>query len=310
MTESIVDISRRFFEQVVKPILAECFPEVLAHAAIGVVGYGSEVLRLDDAYSSDHHWGLRVDTLLPHELFVVHADEIKRVVGAGLPAEFEGHALRTGHVDGAGVAPESLRDFLLRTIGIDHAPRNHVEWLKLPEEDIIHVTNGEIWHDPSGNFSRLRTALQAYYPEPVRQRRIAHWCRYFSGMGTYALRRAILRDNEYYANIAFTRALRLGVQLAFLLDKTYFPYDKWTYAHFVNLPRLAQPLKPLVDEAARLATPWERKLELLHNLSDVLDATMVADGLIRPHPRFQVSPTSGYRLLGTCLCRDHPGSSG
>ena len=26
-------------------------------------------------------------------------------------------------------------------------------------------------------------------PEPVRLRRIAHWCRYYSGMGTYALKR-------------------------------------------------------------------------------------------------------------------------
>ena len=297
MSESIVDISRRFFEQIVKPILAQHFSDVLDRAAIGVVGYGSEALRLDDEYSSDHHWGLRVDALLPHDLFVSHADEIKRVVGANLPAEFEGQSLRTGHLSGAGVAPDSRRDFLVRTIGIDHAPRNHVEWLKMPEEDIIHVINGEIWHDPAGEFSAIRETLRNYYPEPVRLRRIAHWCRYFSGMGAYALKRAILRNNEYYANITFTRALRLGVQLAFLLDKRYFPYDKWTYAHFVQLPRLAEPLKPLVDEASSLSTTWERKLDLLHEISDILDAAMVADGLIQPHPRYQVSPTSGYRLL-------------
>ena len=32
-------------------------------------------------------------------------------------------------------------------------------------------------------------------------------------------------------------------------------------------------------------------------MADVLDATMVADGIIRPHPDFTESPTSGYRLL-------------
>jgi hypothetical protein len=32
-------------------------------------------------------------------------------------------------------------------------------------------------------------------------------------------------------------------------------------------------------------------------MADVLDAALVEDGLIRPHPRFQASPTSGYRLL-------------
>ena len=35
--------------------------------------------------------------------------------------------------------------------------------------------------------SRNRAAFDGYYPEPVRLRRIAHWCRYISGMGAYAL---------------------------------------------------------------------------------------------------------------------------
>ncbi|HMR65972.1 MAG TPA: DUF4037 domain-containing protein, partial [Anaerolineae bacterium] len=181
--------------------------------------------------------------------------------------------------------------------GLDHPPQTYEEWLRIPEEDIIHLVNGEIWHDPSGKFSEIRAVFAGYYPEPVRLRRIAHWCRYFSGMGTYALKRALLRQNEYYANVTFTRALRLGVQLAFLLDKQYFPYDKWTMAYFARLPRLAEPLLPPVNEAVKLSTPWERKLELLHQMADILDETMVADGNIEPHPKFAVSPTSGYRLM-------------
>jgi hypothetical protein len=101
---------------------------------------------------------------------------------------------------------------------------------------------------------------------------------------------------NFYATIALP-AIRLGVQLAFLLDKQYFPYDKWLLAYFERLPRLAAPLYPIVSEAVRLSTPWERKLELLHQLSDILDATMVADGLIAPHPKIAVSHTSGYRQL-------------
>jgi uncharacterized protein DUF4037 len=131
----------------------------------------------------------------------------------------------------------------------------------------------------------------------VRLRRIAHWCRYYSGMGAYALKRAILRDNELYATITFARALRLGVQLAFLLDRRYYPYDKWLLAFFERLPRMADRLGPIVAEAARLATPWERKLALLDQMSDVLDATMVEDGIIAPHPPFAGSASSGYRLL-------------
>ena len=297
MSESIIDVSRDFFNEIVRPILEEKFPEETAQTAFGIFGYGSETLRLDDTYSSDHHWGLRIDAVVPDEICQERCQEIIQVVSNNLPASYRGHPLREGHVSGSGLAPDSQTAYLTRTIGLDRAPETYTEWLSIPEEDIIHITNGEIWHDPAGHFSAIRQVFLDYYPEPVRLRRIAHWCRYFSGMGTYALKRAILRNNEFYAATAFGKALRWGVQLAFMLDRRYFPYDKWLLAFFERLPRLAGPLLPIVHEAASLATSWERKLELLDQMADILDQTMVADGIIKPHPKFAPSSTSGYRLL-------------
>lgn len=297
MNASIIEISRQFFEEIVKPILLEHFPEETAQTAFGIFGYGSEALGLDDEYSRDHHWGLRIDALMPEEVFENRRQVIMETLSASLPDSYQGHSLRQAHLAGAGLAPDNLTAFLQRTIGLDHAPTTYTEWLNIPEEDIIHMINGEVWYDPPGKFTAIRQTLNNYYPEPVRLRRIAHWCRYFSGMGTYALKRAILRDNDFYATTRFSNAIRLGIQLAFLLDKRYFPYDKWLMAYFERLPRLAEPLRPLVNEAVKLSTPWERKLDLLHRLADVLDRTMVADGLIKPHPKFAISPTSGYRLM-------------
>lgn len=297
MRRSTIDVSRDFFFQVVKPILEREFPEETAQTAFGVFGYGSEALYLDDEISRDHHWGLRIDALMPDEMFKSRRETIMQVVSANLPPSFQGYSLREGLIPGKGLALDSLPAFLLRTIGIDHAPQTHLEWLSIPEEDIIHVINGQVWNDPAGRFTAIRQALMNYYPEPVRRRRIAHWCRYFSGMGTYALKRAILRGDEFYATTAFAKAIRWGIQLAFLLDRHYFPYDKWLMAHFERLPRMAGLLRPLVYEALKPATPWERKLDLLHEMADVIDAVLVADGLIKPHPHFVGSPTSGYRLL-------------
>jgi hypothetical protein len=297
LTESIITISRDFFETIVKPILLDHFPDETAQTAFGLFGYGSEALGLDDDFSRDHHWGLRIDALMPEAIFETKRQAIMDTLGENLPDAYQGHSLRLAHLDGAGLAPDNLTAFLTRTVGLDHAPTSYAEWLSIPEEDIIHVVNGEVWYDPLGRFSAVRDVFAGYYPEPVRRRRIAHWCRFFSGMGTYALKRAILRDNEFYATTRFSNALRLGLQLAFLLDRQYFPYDKWLMAHFERLPRLSEPLLPLVNEAVKLSTGWERKLDLLHHMADILDQTMVADGLIKPHPKFAVSPTSGYRLL-------------
>ncbi len=297
MTESIIALSREFFFDIVKPILERRFPEETPQAAIGVFGYGSEALGLDDQYSSDHHFGLRIDMVLPDQICQAKCQEIVRVVSEYLPPAYRGHSLREGHVSGAGLAPESLQHYLRRTIGMDHIPQSYQDWLTIPDEEVIHITNGEVWYDPTGRFTAIREAFANHYPEPVRLRRIAHWCRYFSGMGSYALKRAILRDNEYYAATAFGKAIRWGVQLAFMLDRQYFPYDKWIMAFFERLPRLAEPLLPVVNEAVSLSTPWERKLALLNEMADILDGTMVADGIIEPHPKFTGSASSGYRLL-------------
>lgn len=297
MNDSIIDISRAFFEEIVKPILLEHFPEETAQTAFGVFGYGSEALRLDDEYSRDHHWGLRIDALMPADLFETKRQSIMETLAAHLPASFQGHSLREGHLAGAGLAPDNLYAYLKRTIGLDRAPQSDVEWLRIPEEDIIHIINGEVWHDPRGEFTAIRQTFQGYYPEPVRLRRIAHWCRFFSGMGTYALKRAILRNNEFYATTRFSNAIRLGIQLAFLLDKVYYPYDKWLMAYFARLPRMYARMGGLVEEAVMQTTSWERKLNLLHQMTDVLDEAMVADGIIQPHRKFAISPTSGYRLM-------------
>lgn len=297
MSTRVVEVSRELFQEVVLPLLRRELPEETGQAAFGLFGYGSEAYGMDDELSRDHHWGLRIDGLLPGSLLRERGEAILAVVESSMPGEFRGYPLRHGHLKGAGLTLDSLEAFLSRTIGVDRMPGTSLEWLRVPEEEILHVINGEVWHDPSGRFTSVRRSFEAYYPEEVWRRRIAHWCRYFSGMGSYALQRALLRGDEFYAATAFAKAIRWGVQLAFLLDRVYFPYDKWLMAYFRRLPRLHAPMRPLVEEAVRLSTSWERKAALLDAISDVLDAAMVADGLIRPHARFERSPTSGYRLL-------------
>lgn len=307
---SIIAESRAFFEEIVRPLLEQHFPAETKSMAAGFFGYGSEVLGLDDAYSTDHHFGLRVNALLPQATLDSRGSEIENMLAAGLPQDWRGRSLREGYTRTKGVALASLEHHLLSTIGLDHPPRTNTEWLSIPEEDITHVIAGEVWHDPSGRFTAVREALKAYYPEPVRLRRLAHWCRYFSGMGVYALKRALLRDNMLYSSTTFARSLRWGVQMAFMLDRTYYPYDKWLTAMFHRLPRMGKRLAHIVEEAPQLTTSWQRKLDLLHEMSDILDAAMVEDGLISPHPKFAVSPTSGYRLLENAyaeLIRKCPG---
>jgi hypothetical protein len=296
-TSQILQTSRDFFNEVVYPILKAHFPDEIEVAACGFFGYGSECLGMDDELSRDHHFGLRVNMLMPEDVVSAKGEAMLQTLSDELPETYRGFSLRAGHEKGAGVAPESLDGFLTRTIGITHAPNTFAEWLNIPEEDIIHVINGEVWHDPSRAFSTIRAVLGDYYPDPVWKRRIAHWCRYFSGMGLYPMRRAVLRENWVYATTAFGRTMKWAMELAFMLNRIYFPYDKWLYPFFEALPEVAPEMNPLILEASSDSCSWERRIEIFERISDLLDAKMVELGLVPPHPHFRGSPTSGYRLL-------------
>ena len=82
---SIIDESRDFWEEIVSPLLQARFPAETSQMAAGFFGYGSEVLRLDDEYSTDHHFGLRVNALLPADVLEAKGTAIEDMLAAQLP---------------------------------------------------------------------------------------------------------------------------------------------------------------------------------------------------------------------------------
>jgi hypothetical protein len=85
------ELSRRFYLDVVAPLLAEAMPG-LEYAA-GRLGSGSDVLGLDDAMSRDHDWGCRL-TLLVDEPDRDAVPQITELLERGLPESYRGHPVR------------------------------------------------------------------------------------------------------------------------------------------------------------------------------------------------------------------------
>ncbi len=292
-----LDLARRFFEQEAKPAMEKHCPEVLKEAACGLAGQGSECFGYDDEYSRDHHWGPRVMVWLPDDYFATLDPVIWQRVSMVLPSHFEGYEVVSGLLGGAGLEPEGISNFLMRAIGRKDLPETFQDWLDIPEEDFAHVVNGEVWHDGKGEFTKMRDFINGYYPDEVWKRRIAHWCRYASGMALYAMKRAGLRQNTVFYFTAFGRTLKMTMELACMLNRTYFPYDKWLYTKFCELENLAPEMLPLIDEATTYNTSWERRNNICEELHIMLDAYMVEIGLVTPHPKYKSHPTTGLRIL-------------
>ena len=52
-----LELAKRYYEEVGRPMLEREFPELLPRLAAGLVGEGSECLGFDDAISQDHDFG-------------------------------------------------------------------------------------------------------------------------------------------------------------------------------------------------------------------------------------------------------------
>ena len=52
-----LELAKRYYEEVGRPMLERDFPELLPRLAAGLVGEGSECLGFDDAISQDHDFG-------------------------------------------------------------------------------------------------------------------------------------------------------------------------------------------------------------------------------------------------------------
>ncbi len=85
-----------FYEEVVKPILADEFPDLVYDA--GLFGSGSEVQGFDTAQSTDHGWAPRVRLVLSDVDHARFADAIKERLRHRLPYQFRGYSTNVEQV--------------------------------------------------------------------------------------------------------------------------------------------------------------------------------------------------------------------
>jgi hypothetical protein len=123
-------------------------------------------------------------------------------------------------------------------IGPYQPPSNDDEWLALPENALAAATNGKVFQDPLGEFTRIRSALLQFYPEDVRLKKIASRCMTIGREGQYNFPRCVKRGEFYAAQYAETKFCADAMSMVFLLNKRYAPFYKWIHRALKELPDL------------------------------------------------------------------------
>lgn len=224
-----LETAKQYYEIYGRQMIRGQFPERADQTAAGLVGYGSECLGFDDEISTDHDYGPSFCIWLPRELYQQCGKEMQAAYDA-LPKEFMGCSARVEEEQGKGrVGVLCLEDFYLEILGTDRVPETEAEWFSLSEASLSTATNGAVFEDPCGKFTRIREGLLSYYPQEVWRKKLAESLARAAQAGQYNYARAMKRGERIAAEIALTEFVKETMQIVYLLNKKYAPFYKWMH---------------------------------------------------------------------------------
>jgi hypothetical protein len=270
-----LDLHREFFRECGRPLLMQAFPHEFPQLAVASVGFGSDRLGADDQVSRDHCWepGFQIlSSRLPRE----RLKEIESHLFEHLPWEFRGFP----RSDCCG-SPNTIRawiidEFFSSLTGVASPPARDRQWLLIADEALCHVTNGEVFHDPAGDFTARRAAF-GYYPENVWRLKLAGRAARIS-VQRYQLERCAAHGEDTAADLMLNEGLREVFHLTCLVNRRYAPMDKWLPWAVRRLPILAGDTGPLVA-SIRETTDLRRRLSLYTEIVDLCARYVYDSGL-------------------------------
>jgi hypothetical protein len=190
------------------------------------------------------------------------------------------------HMCFIGTVAQFMRGYL-GINALDH-PLSTGEWLALPEQHLRTIRSGGVWHDGTGELTRLRTLLH-WYPENIWRYLLRAQWRRIEQEEAFPGRCAEVGD-ELGSRVVAARMVREVMHLAFLTEREYMPYSKWLGTAFSRL-RMAERLEPALLDALA-ASDWSSRERALSAAYEIAAAEFNALGLCEPVPA-RVSPFYG-----------------
>ncbi|MEE1208506.1 DUF4037 domain-containing protein [Parafannyhessea umbonata] len=244
-----MELAKRYFGTF-GPVLVSGLPySVESRLAFGLVGPGSECLGFDDDISRDHDFGPGFCVWIPADLWDTYGSELARRY-ATLPGEFLGEKRKESELAGQRVGVFCTESFYRTYTGLGRVPQGVAEWLRIPEQLLAIVCGGEVFRDPSGQFTRVREAYQGFYPELVVRKKLAADMAVMAQSGQYNLGRCLVRRDLVAADVARGEFLCATMAALHLLSRTYMPFYKWS---FRSLRESAHVPAPVCDVVRRIA---------------------------------------------------------
>ncbi|MEE1186476.1 MAG: DUF4037 domain-containing protein [Acutalibacteraceae bacterium] len=261
-----LDISREFYLQYGEPMLESEFCDVADRIAVGLVGEGSECLGFDDEVSRDHDFDAGFCLFITKEDEEKFGFKLERAYSK-LPKEFMG--LKRGLISPVGGNRHGvivIDDFYTRFLGAPNAPDTVERWLYTPSFSLLCASNGEVFEDKLGAFSKVRNELLKGYPEDIRRKKLAAHTVLMAQAGQYNYPRLISRDEQGAAQLAIFEFVKNAISAIYLLNNKYEPFYKWAYRGLKNLEILGD-----ISDALQGLTELDNSPENAQTKSEVIE---------------------------------------
>jgi hypothetical protein len=267
-----LELSELFYEEAVKPVMAQVFPELTYSAAL--LGLGSEVLGFDTSQSMDHDWGPKLMLFLTEDEHEAYQEEINQTLRDKLPTEIHGFPSSFGHhEDGTAMMSESenglvdhkvmiftIQSFFTYVLNFDPTGDIHpVDWVSIPDYRILMLTSGRVFYDGLGQLKPLRDKLN-YYPDDVWFYLLASQWRRIAQEEHFVGRCGQVGD-DLGSRLIAARLVRDLMRLCFLMERKYAPFIKWFGSAFAQL-ECARELAPVLTKVFE-SVSWEERQKYL-----------------------------------------------
>jgi hypothetical protein len=263
-----LELCEKYFNEVGRPALERECAQYMDRMAFGLVGDGSDCYGYDDELSHDHDWGPGFCIWLTKEDFKAAGREIQAVFD-NLPHEYQGYTRITSDWGEGRVGVMEIGAFYRRFYSKESAPETYREWLVTPDNAFAAATNGKVFHDPLGEFSKVRTALKSHYPEDVRLKKLAARCMSAGQAGQYNFPRCVKRDQKYAARHSEIKFCQDALFMVFLINKQYAPFYKWVHHAVQELPLLGKYMYDQIGAVLKEADE-SKKTAVIENICQAL----------------------------------------
>ena len=263
-----LELAREYFDEYGRPLIENELEEYKEYIAAGLVGEGSECLGFDDGISHDHDFGPGFCIWVPDEIYRTSGSRMQEAYDK-LPAGYKGYVRIQSAMGGGRTGVLPLETFYRRFTGLTHAPEDAMEWFRIPESFLATVTNGAVFIDNYGEFTRIRSVLRSFYPDDVLKKKLAARCAVIAQSGQYNYPRCMKRGDSQAAYLACSEFVKKAMSAVYLLNGSYMPYYKWMFRGAEKFDILSDAVTMLRDITLIPDTPENggRKTDIIENIS-------------------------------------------